>query len=71
MNIQYLQSTDLCTPIPMAPRHADRHLPQVSDLLPLEAVKVCLNGRAGVLQILRCQMQGILQLHVRYELLLT
>lgn len=62
------RTTDLCTPIPMTSRHANRHLPQVRNLLSLEAVEVCLDCRAGVLQVLRCQMQGILQLHVQGEL---
>ncbi len=38
--------TDLLAPVPMAPRHADRHLAQVSDLLSLEPVQVRLDRRA-------------------------
>jgi hypothetical protein len=46
----------------MAARHVDAHLAQVGNLLPLEAVEVGLDRRARVLEILRGQMQRVLEL---------
>lgn len=46
----------------MDPSHSDTHLPNIGNLLSLEAVQVSLDGRGRVFEVLSRRLQAVFQL---------
>lgn len=64
-NIYILAESYLLAPIPMSLGERDGHVSQVGHFLPLKSVKVALDRRRGVLEILGRQVKGVFELQRR------